>query len=26
LEVEIRNQLIPAEVVKLPFVPSHVKK
>ena len=26
LEVEIRNQLIPAEVVRLPFVPSHVKK
>lgn len=26
LEVEIRNQLVPAEVVQLPFVPSHVKK
>ncbi len=26
LEVEIRNQRVPAEVVKLPFVPSHVKK
>ena len=26
LEVAIRNQLVPAEVVKLPFVVSHVKK
>ena len=26
LEVEIRKQLVPAEVVNLPFVPSHVKK
>ena len=26
LEVEIRNQLVPAEVVKLPFVSSKVKK
>ena len=26
LEVEIRNQLVPAEVVKLPLVPSRVKK
>lgn len=26
LEVEIRNQTVPAEVVKLPFVPSRVKK
>ena len=26
LEVEIRNQLVFAEIVKLPFVPSHVKK
>ena len=26
LEVEIRNQLVPAEVAKLPFVSSHVKK
>ena len=26
LEVQIRNQLVAAEVVKLPFVPRHVKK
>ncbi|MCH8156179.1 MAG: glycine cleavage system aminomethyltransferase GcvT, partial [Nitrospinae bacterium] len=26
LEVEIRNQSVPAEVVKLPFVPSRIKK
>ena len=26
LEVEIRNRLVPAEVVKLPLVPSRVKK
>jgi aminomethyltransferase len=26
LQVEIRNQTVEAEVVKLPFVPSHVKK
>jgi len=26
LEVQIRNQLVAAEIVKLPFVPSHVKK
>jgi len=26
LEVEIRNQSVPAEVVRPPFVPGHVKK
>ena len=26
LEIKIRNQLVAAEIVKIPFVPSHVKK
>ena len=26
LEIEIRDQAVPAEVVAVPFVPSHVKK